>query len=134
MTDIQKFYADAGRIKKHNRAENGGAYDSLRATESIIELFVSNNPSMRSLAESFADYWKKTFVDGSADAENEPSAENIEKLGALQSLLDGERDGIERFSASDFKALCELVNYEAEELPIDILEKMMMVFVEKQAV
>ena len=133
MTDLQKFFADADRIKKHERADNGGSYDAQRATEKIISLFISNNPDMSSLAASFADYWKKTYIDSSADMEGEPTAENLDKLGAMQSILDGETFLTECLSSQDWKELCSLSNFEAEDIPMDALEKMMMIFVDKQA-
>ena len=133
MTDLQKFFADADRIKKHERADNGGSYDAVRATEKIIALFVSNNPNMGTLPDSFADYWKKTYIDSSANLENEPTSENLDKLGAMQSLLDGETFSTECLSNDDWKELCSLSNFEAEDLPMEALEKMMMIFVDKQA-
>ena len=122
MTDLQKFFADAERIKKHDNA-----------IESIISLFVSNNRGMGTLPDSFADYWKKTYIDTSSAPESEPSKENIDRLGAMQSLLDGEQDFTEMLTISDWKELSALVNYEAEDIPMNILEKMMMIFVEKKA-
>ena len=133
MTDLQKFFADSDRIKKRDRADNGGAYSAERATEKIIELFVSNNSGLGTLPDSFADYWKKSCIDVSADLENEPTRENMDKLGAMQSVLDGTTDFTECLSDDDWKELFALTNYEAEDLPEDVLEKMMMIFVEKQA-
>ena len=43
MNDIQKFQADIKRIIKHDRADNGGVYDGVRASKTIAELFISSN-------------------------------------------------------------------------------------------
>ena len=132
MTDLQKFFSDVERIKKRERAEHS-SYDSTRVVESVIELFISNNRDMISLASSFADYWQKTYIDTSSQREEEPTRENIDRLAAMQSLLDGETFATEILNAKDWKEISSLVNFEAEDIPIDMLEKMMMIFVDKQA-
>ena len=132
MIDLQKFFADVERIKKRERADHS-SYDSSRVVESVIELFVSNNRDMTSLASSFADYWQKTYIAPSSQREEEPIRENIDRLAAMQSLLDGETFATEILNAKDWKELSSLVNFEAEDIPMDMLEKMMMIFVDKQA-
>lgn len=132
MIDLQKFFADVERIKKRERAEHS-SYDSSRVVESVIELFVSNNRDMTSLASSFADYWQKTYIAPSSQSEEEPTRENIDRLAAMQSLLDGETFATEILNAKDWRELSSLVNFEAEDIPMDMLEKMMMIFVDKQA-
>ena len=132
MIDLQKFFADVERIKKRERAEHS-SYDSSRVVESVIELFVSNNRDMTSLASSFADYWQKTYIAPSSQREEEPTRENVDRLAAMQSLLDGETFATEILNAKDWRELSSLVNFEAEDIPMDMLEKMMMIFVDKQA-
>ena len=88
---------------------------------------------MTSLASSFADYWQKTYIDTSSQREEEPTRENIDRLAAMQSLLDGETFATEILNAKDWKELSSLVNFEAEDISMDMLEKIMMIFVDKQA-
>ena len=133
MIDLQKFFADVERIKKRERAEHSDSYNSARVVESVIELFVSNNRDMTSLASSFADYWQKTYIDTSSQIEEEPTRENIDRLGAMQSLLDGESFATECLSDEDWKELSSLANFEAEDIPMEVLEKMMMIFVDHGA-
>ena len=133
MDDIQKFLADVEKIKKHERADNGGRYDGGRVCRKISELFISNNRSLGELGASFSDYWMQTYVSHSNDPANEPSAANLDKLAAFQSLLDGDADGTSCLTNADFKELCDLVNYEAEDLPLDTLNQLMTIFVDKRA-
>ena len=68
MSDTSKFLADIQRIKKHVRADNGGKYDGRKVCEQISSLFAS------------------------ADVENEPSQENIDRITVFQNFLDGDSD------------------------------------------
>lgn len=133
MDNIQKFLADVDKIKKHDRADNGGNYSGERVCKKVCDLFSANNRSLGELGASFADYWMQTYVLKSSDMTNEPSSENLDKLASFQSLLDGDEEGTKSLSDSDFKELCDLVNYEAEDLPIDVLNDLMTIFVDKRA-
>ncbi len=133
MTDIQKFISDARKIMKHDRADNGGHYDAVRACSQITDLFESNNRALGSLPHSLAEYWMDTYIRNSAAIENEPTDANIDKIAALQIFLDGEREGTEVLTAEDWKNLQELVDYEAEDLPLDVLEGMMGIILEQGA-
>lgn len=133
MDNIQKFLADVEKIKKHDRADNGGRYDGERVCRKVCDLFSANNRSLGELGASFGDYWMRTYVLPSNDLANEPSAANLDVIAAFQSLLDGDADGTKCLTDADFEALCELVNYEAEDLPIDVLNDLMIIFVDKKA-
>lgn len=139
MTDIQKFFADVERIRKHNRADNNGNYDARKACTQISSLFESNNPGLGELPSSFVNYWLNTFIEpvfNSGDAkaiENEPTQEHLDKLAAMQSIIDGQKDFTDTLSNDDWKELCSLTNLEAEDLPMDVLESMMTLFVDKKA-
>jgi hypothetical protein len=133
MTDIQKFLADSRRIKKYDRADNGGFYDGIRASRKITELFVKNNPGLAELPQSLADYWFSTFISNAADPSEEPSETHLEKLAALQSFLENE-DETEALAPKDWKEIARLVNFEAEALPIDTLSGMMSVLLSKEAI
>ncbi len=137
MDSIQKLYADIARIKKHERAEKGDRYDAERVCLDVKNLFVRNNSNIRSLAESFTDYWMNEHIRTSTNFKEEPTEENIQKLLAMQSLLDGDEQSLESNSSltgKDYKELCELTGFEAEDLPLEMLNGLMGIFLDKGAV
>ena len=132
MDSIDKFYADIQKTKKHYRAEHS-SYNGIDCSKEIVSLFEKENPSIQSLASSFANYWFETYIQDSAAVSEEPTEEHIAKLVAMQSLLEDDLSGTDSLSSSDWKELCTLVNYEAEDLDIDLLNRLMAVFLDKQA-
>ena len=138
MDSIQKFCSDIDKIMKHDRADNGGNYNGERACRKIGDFFSANNRGVGELGASFADYWMQTYIMTSADISNEPTADNINKLAAMQALLCAGEDGpapddVSCLTTDDWKELCSLVNYEAEDIPLDLLNTLMTVFVDKKA-
>lgn len=135
MDNIQKFFSDIDKIKKHYRAEHSSNFNAEEMCNQIADFFVSSNRDVSDLAGSFADYWMNTYILSSPDMANEPSADSVSKLGAMQALLEGSTDeqDISCLEKSDWKALCELVNLEAEDIPLELLNTLMMLFVDKQA-
>jgi len=133
MDNISKFLADIDKIKKHDRAEHNNNYDGERVCLQIQKLFISNNRSFESLAASFADYWMQNYIYASSDIKSEPSQDNINRIAALQSLLENSTDDTDCLTKKDWKELCSLVNMEAEDLPIDLLNDLMIIFVDHQA-
>lgn len=133
MTDIQKFYADVQRIQKHDRADNGGKYDGQRTCRAVEKLFISQFRDLGSLPQSFADYWDSTYIQNSGDLNQEPTPEHVDWLASALSLLDGNDDEDIHFSKEDWKELCKMVTYEAEDLPMDLLESLMTIFLSKGA-
>ncbi len=126
MSDSSKFAADIQRIKKHVRAENGGAYDGQKVCRQIADLFANNNRNMSELARSVADYWLNTYVLASADLENEPSEENVTRISLFQNFLDGDEDeDYSVFSADDWETLKDFCDDEAENLDLDSLQNLM---------
>lgn len=133
MDSIQKFYTDIDKIKKHERADNSGKYDGGRACQKIGDFFCASNRSLGEIGASFADYWMQTYITPSSDPVNEPTDANVEKLAAFQALLEGSTEGTECLTTDDWKELCSLVNCEAEEIPLDLLNDLMTIFVDKKA-
>ena len=131
MTDTQQFLSETKKIIKYERADNGGRYDGKRACNKLADLLEKRNPSLGDLPHSISDFWLNTYILPSSDAVNEPTEEHLEKLSAFNAFLAGEDDENGSLSADDWKNLQELVNYEAEDLPLDILEKMMGIIVDK---
>ena len=133
MTDIQKFQADISKIMKHDRADNGGHYDGKRASKAIAGLFENNNRYLGTLAPSLTDYWLNTYILSSADAVNEPTEQNISRICALQSFIDGDESAVDILTQDDWSNLQELVNCEAEDIPLDDLQNMMGIILNKGA-
>ncbi len=138
MDNIQRFYSDLEKIKKHYRQEHETSYDPTELCEEIRTFFGKSNKDVQNLAYSFADYWRDEYIAKSSQMQDEPSAENLNKLTAMQALLyvtedDDQAAETECLSEKDWKELCRLTNYEAEEIPLELLNAMMMIFVNKQA-
>ncbi len=133
MDNIQKLVSDIEKIKKHYRAEHGNNYDGEKVCEQIKDLFTKTNRTVSSLANSFADYWNDTYIRTSMDIKNEPSDDNINRLAALQGILDGEPEDTDILTDEDWQNLCETVNAEAEDIPIETLNSLMTIFLDKKA-
>lgn len=134
MDSIQKFYSDIEKMKKYHRSQNPGRYDGQAVCNQVAELFESNNRNAGALAHSFAEYWLNTYIMNSTQLEEEPTLQNQDKLAAMQSLLETSEDqkDYEALTPEDWKELCQLTKYEAEDLPIDLLNDLMMIFVNTQ--
>jgi len=131
MTDTQQFLSEAKKIIKHERADNGGRYNGRAVCDKLVRLLENRNSAMGDLPHSVGDFWLNTYILPSADAANEPSDVHLEKLSAFNAFLAGEDDENGSLTEDDWKNLQELVNYEAEDLPLDTLEKMMGIIVDK---
>lgn len=136
MNSIEKFSSDVEKIKKHYRAEHQ-AYSGEAVCDQIADFFEQQNREVASLAHSYANYWKETYILPSQNMDDEPTSEHIAILqGMLALLLDLEDswEFTECFTQADWKQLCELTNYEAEDLPLELLSSLMKNFVDNQAV
>ncbi len=133
MTDIQKFQADINKIIKHDRADNGGHYDGKRASKQIARLFENNNKYLGTLAPAITDYWLNTYILSSYDNINEPTPDNIQRICALQSFIDGDDSSVDILTDDDWDTLKDLVNCEAEDIPLDELQNMMGIILSKGA-
>lgn len=133
MNRTEKFLADAQRIRKHYRAEHP-KYDGLKVAQETASLFQRTNPDVKELARSFADYWLNEYVSRSTGMDDEPTEQNLAKLAAMQAVLDSEDggdEGTEALDSKDWQELCSLTNYEAEDLPLETLNNLMILFVDK---
>ncbi len=129
MTEIEKFYTDVERIKKHDRIDNIN-YNGLRVCRKISNYFLQNNKIYGDLSKSIVDYWMSEYIEKSDIKDEEPTNFHIEKLVAIKSFLDNTNE-TEVLSENDWKHLADFVNYEAENIPIDDLSTMMSVLLEK---
>ena len=73
------------------------------------------------------------YILNSTQPENEPTDEHIKILGAMQALIENDVSSTEALSNEDWKELCQITNCEAEEIPIETLNSLMMIFLDKQA-
>ena len=92
MDNTQKLLSDIDRLKKQYRAEHNNAYDGEAVCKKINNLFANNNRFLGDIAALFTDYWFNTYIATSPDIKNEPTAENLDRLAAMQSLLEGETE------------------------------------------
>lgn len=133
MTDIGKFLSDVQKIKKHDRQNNSGNSDYSRIKDDLRNLFERATTCPGELPGSIYEYWESEYVYNSPDAASEPSDNNANKLGAFLAFLDNSDEDRDLISDNDWQEIGRLVNYEAEELPVDILQDLMMILVSKGA-
>ncbi|MBR1912514.1 MAG: hypothetical protein IJ828_09195 [Treponema sp.] len=133
MDSIQKLVSDIEKVKKHYRAEHNNNYDGEKVCEQIADLFARTNRNLSSLAQSFADYWLDTYVRASMNIQDEPSDDNINRIAAMQAILDGKTEYTDILTTDDWHSLCDAVNAEAEDIPIETLNDLMALFLDKKA-
>ena len=133
MDAIQKFDSDIERIKKHNR-DSSGALNLEAVVNQIASLFETNNRGLCGLPHSLIEFWTSKYVQPELDSSScDISSSAIEKLCAMQAFLNNEND-TDCLTLEDWQQIADSVNYEAEELPMDLLSQMMMTLVEKRAI
>ena len=133
MTDIGKFLSDVQKIMKHDRQNNSGKSDYSRIKDDLRNLFERATSCPGELPGSVYEYWESEYIYNSPDMSLEPSEEHAGKLGAFLAFLDNSDEDQNLISDHDWQEIGHLVNYEAEELPVDVLQDLMMVLVSKGA-
>ena len=133
MTDIGKFLSNIQRIKKHDRQNNSGNPDYNRIFRELNSLFLSSTSCPADLARSVFEYWENEYIFNSQNQKEEPSEENSQKLAAMLAFLEDSDEFQNVLTQKDWQELGDLVNYEAEDLPVDVLQSLMRVLVEKGA-
>lgn len=133
MTDIGKFLSDIQRIKKHDRQNHSGNPDYNRIFRDLNSLFLRSTSCPADLARSVFEYWENEYIFNSQNQKEEPSEENSQKLAAMLAFLEDSDEFQNLLTQKDWQELGDLVNYEAEDLPVDILQSLMRVLVEKGA-
>ena len=133
MTDIGKFLSDIQRIKKHDRQNHSGNPDYNRIFSDLNSLFLRSTSCSADLARSVFEYWENEYIFSSQNQKEEPSEENSQKLAAMLAFLEDSDEFQSVLTQKDWQELGDLVNYEAEDLPVDILQSLMRVLVEKGA-
>ena len=133
MTDIGKFLSDIQRIKKHDRQNHSGNPDYNRIFRDLNNLFLRSTSCPADLARSVFEYWENEYIFNSQNQKEEPSEENSQKLAAMLAFLEDSDEFQSVLTQKDWQELRDLINYEAEDLPVDILQSLMRVLVEKGA-
>ena len=133
MTDIGKFLSDIQRIKKHDRQNHSGNPDYNRIFRDLNSLFLRSTSCPADLARSVFEYWENEYIFNSQNQKEEPCEENSQKLAAMLAFLEDSDEFQSVLTQKDWQELRDLVNYEAEDLPVDILQSLMRVLVEKGA-
>lgn len=133
MTDIGKFLSDIQRIKKHDRQNHSGNPDYNRIFRDLNSLFLRSTSCPADLARSVFEYWENEYIFSSQNQKEEPSEENSQKLAAMLAFLEDSDEFQSVLTQKDWQELRDLVNYEAEDLPVDVLQSLMRVLVEKGA-
>ena len=96
-------------------------------------LFLRSTSCPADLARSVFEYWENEYIFNSQNQKEEPSEENSQKLAAMLAFLEDSDEFQSVLTQKDWQELGDLVNYEAEDLPVDILQSLMRVLVEKGA-
>ena len=131
MTLVEKFRSDAIKIIRHEHAENNGRYNPEKACSSIQNLFERNCLVTKSIARAIIFHWRDKYIDHSPEPQNEPTQENLDKLCAFLSFLNGADEGEEILSEDDLQELSDAINDEAETMPLDQLQSLMGKLVER---
>ena len=132
MDVIQKFFSDIEKIKKHNR-DASGKLNTNAVVSQIEKLFETNNRGFCDLPHTLVEYWEKQYASQELDSGVEDlSRECIDKLCAMQAFLNND-DETDCLTHEDWQEIADAVNYEAEDLDMEILSQMMSTLVEKRA-
>ena len=132
MDSTQKFYSDIQKAIKHERAA-GAAYNPRTAGQKAAELLSSYCRGLDSLTASIGEYWLKTCIDASSAPDAEPTEESIRRLTAFYAFLQGTVEDTQELTEQDWKELGTIVSCEAEDLPLELLNTLMTMIVDKQA-
>ncbi len=133
MTDINKFLSDVEKIQKHDRQNNGGKSNYDRVKGDLRRLFERNAAAVGELADSVFEYWENEYIYRSADLAWEPNEDNRNRLAAYLAFLENSDEYQELISDDDWNELGRLVNFEAEDLDVDVLQNLMKILVSKGA-
>ena len=132
MTSIDKFLSDIERTKKVSRQKGiAGGYNSIR--EELARLFENATSCPTDLPHSLFEYWENAYIFTSADLTWEPETTNCERLAGMLALLEDSDEYTDTLNTQDWQEIGRLVNFEAEDLPDDILQSLMTVLVSKGA-
>ena len=130
MNNTDKFLADVKRIVKRNHSETT-QYDGLECSRQVANLFCSYNKELGALPKSIAEYWLTTYVKKGSDLGQEPSSKSQDWLADVLEFLAGEESELKSITATDWVTLRDLINFEAEDLPMEVLSSLMGTLLER---
>ena len=133
MTDISKFLTDIQKTLKYDRHDNGGKSDYSRIKNNIMNLFERASTCPGDLPRSVFEYWENEYVWKASAPAEEPSEKNQNLLAAFLAFLNNSDEYQDLISNEDWNELGRLVNFEAEELPVEVLQDLMKILVSKGA-
>jgi hypothetical protein len=132
MTNIGKFLSDIEKIKKVSRQKGvADGYNGIR--EELCRLFENATTCPTDLPHSLFEYWENTSIFTAADLTWLPEQEQSEKLAAMLAFMEDSDEYADTLTDDDWQEMGRLVNFEAEDLPVDILQSLMSVLVSKGA-
>ena len=132
MTNTDKFLADIKRIIKRNRGSDA-VYDGMECSRQVAQLFCSYYKDLGDLPNSISEYWLNTYIVTSDEISEEPNREHQDWLADALEFLAGEEGEFKSITQRDWLALRDLINYEAEELPVEVLSSLMGLLLERGA-
>ena len=133
MTDISKVLSDIQKSLKHDRQNNSGKSDYNRVKNDLRRLFERNAAAVGELADSVFEYWENEYIYRSADINAEPTEENQNRLAAYLAFLENSDEFQDYVNDADWQEFGRLVNFEAEDLDVDVLQDLMKILVSKGA-
>ena len=133
MTDINKFLSDIQKTLKHDRQNNGGKSSYDRVKNDLRRLFERNAAAVGELADSVFEYWENEYIYHSTDLDWEPKEENQNRLAAYLAFLENSDEFQNLISDEDWQEFGRLVNFEAEDLDVGVLQDLMKILVSKGA-
>ena len=129
MTEIEKFLTDIQKTIKYER-QNSGKVDYNKISKNIRNLF-ERNAAIPGLSASVFEYWENSCIFNST--EEEPSEKSCLKLAAMLAFLQDDDEFFEELTQDDWNELGRLVNFESEDLDLDVLQNLMKILVSKGA-
>lgn len=133
MTDIGKFLSDIQKIKKRDRQNNNGNPNYERIYKDLVNLFLRYASCPADLTRSVFEYWENEYIFSSENQKEEPTEKNATRLAAFLAFLENSDEFQDLICERDWQELGDLVNYEAEDLPVDLLQNLMRVLVDNGA-
>ena len=129
MTEIEKFLTDIQKTIKYER-QNSGKVDYNKISKNIRNLF-ERNAAISGLSASVFEYWENTYIYKST--QEEPGEKSCLKLAAMLAFLHDDDEFSEELTNDDWNELGRLVNFESEDLDLDVLQNLMKILVSKGA-
>ena len=104
------------------------AIDDFESPSQAMTLYIREQ-----LADSIFEYWENEYIYRSSDLTWEPSEENQNRLAAYLAFLENSDEYQELISDADWEEFGRLVNFEAEDLDVYVLQDLMKILVSKGA-